>query len=140
MFGDLQIVHMDSLADSAHARFVASLREDLDSLVPGVRRAILYDVTERVRISAAQTQQVARLFRDREQALRRAISGYALVTPSTLVRGILATMFWVAPPPYPYVVEATLSAGLEFLAAQQPSIAPAKVLASYEALKSRLGF
>jgi hypothetical protein len=120
-----------------HARFLMVLCEDLDVIVLGRRRGILYEVTDRVRVSSAQRKQYAELFREKERALRAAISGYALVTPSRLVRGFLSATFWFAPPPYPYSVEPTLEAGLAFLAQHQGSIAPASVLATYEVLKAR---
>lgn len=137
IIGDVQVVYLDSIADSAHARFLAALREDLNAIVPGRRRGILYEVTDRVRLSAAQRQHVAQLFRDKHEALRAGTSGYALVTPSRVVRGFLAAVFWFAPPPYPYVIEASLKAGLTFLASQQPTIDVEGVLASYEILKAR---
>jgi hypothetical protein len=137
VIGDVQVVYMDSVADSAHARFLTALREDLDAIVPGRRRGILYEVTERVRVSAAQRKQYAELFREKERALRAGTSGYALVTPSRLVRGFLTATFWFAPPPYPYSVEPTLEAGLAFLARHQGSIVPESVLATYEVLKAR---
>lgn len=137
IIGDVQVVYMDTVADSSHARFVAALREDLNAIAASRRRGILYEVSDRVRLSSAQRQQVVRLFRDKHDALRVGTSGYALVTPSRIVRGFLSAIFWFAPPPYPYVIEASLQAGLAFLASHQPSIEPEAVLASYEILKAR---
>ncbi len=137
--GDVQVVYLDAFADSANARFLNSLRADIDAIVPGRRRGILYEVSDRVRISAAQRQQVAQLFQERREALRAGTSGYALVTPSMLVRGFLVAVFWFAPPPYPYAVEGELRPALDFLASKQESIDPESVLMSYAALKRKLG-
>lgn len=137
IIGDVQVVYMDTVADSSHARFVAALREDLNAIAASRRRGILYEVTDRVRLSAAQRRQVAQLFRDKHEALRVGTSGYALVTPSRLVRGFLSAVFWFAPPPYPYTIESSLEAGLAFLASHQATIEPEAVLASYEILKAR---
>lgn len=137
VIGDVQVVYLDSVADSAHARFLMALREDIDAIVPSRRRGILYEVTDRVRISAAQRQQYGQLFREKQEALRIGTSGYALVTGSRLARGFLTAMFWFAPPPYPYTIESSLLEGLNFLQRHQPTIVPEGVLASYEVLKAR---
>ncbi len=138
--GDVQFVYMDSLADTAHARFIAWMREDLRALVPGRRRGVLYEVTDRVRLSNAQRSQISSLFREKNEELRAVTSGYALVTPSLMVRGMLTTLYWFAPPPYPYCIEPTLDAALQFLSARQPSIDADTTRRSYDAVKYRLGY
>jgi hypothetical protein len=140
LIGHTQVVYMDSLADSGQARFIAWMREDLANISPARRRGVLYEVGERVRISSAQRSQISSLFRERHDALRHSTSGYALVTSSMIVRGMLSALYWFAPPPYPYCIEAQLEPAFAFLASRDRNIDAEITLQSYSALKFRLGY
>jgi hypothetical protein len=137
--GSIQVVYLDLVTDAGHASFLEQLRRDLEALTPARRRGVLYEVTDRVRVGAAQRKAVGELLQEKREILAKVTSGYALVTPSVLVQGFLTAVFWFAPPPYPYTISTSLPSGLRFLKKQQPELDAEETLAAYAALKLRAG-
>lgn len=136
--GLVQVVYMDVIDEADHARFLAALRSDLEHTPPTSRRGVLYEVTDRNRSTAAERKAVGELLNEKRELLARITSGYALVTPSVMVRGFLTAVFWVAPPPYPHHIGNSLTDGLRFLANKQPGIDVLAVQHCYLTLRREL--
>lgn len=66
--------------------------------------AWIVDVGNLVKATPAQRKLVAEREARFSEVQKRLYRGSALVAKSTLTRGIVTAVFWMAPPPYPYKV------------------------------------
>jgi hypothetical protein len=73
----------------------------------GARYVLVFDLTNAALPDAVQRQKLAAHVRENEQDIRRSVRGIGVVLTSSLVRGIVTAIFWVAPPPVPYRFFAT---------------------------------
>jgi hypothetical protein len=119
-----------------------SQRRHLDELARAIDARItpvgvLYDVPSTRALDAMDRKEAAALLKAREEKLRRLTTAYAMATPSMLARGILNAVFWLAPPPYIYSVVATVTEGLNYLAAHTEGVSPRLVEEEYRWLLER---
>jgi len=126
-----------SISDAVYAKHLSELARSIDERQPGTRIAVLYDSLGGVDTDAKRRQQAADMFAARRSKLAASTAAFALVTDSSLMRGVLRAVFWMAPPPYPWSVRATLREGLEYLREHVPTLDVARFLAEYEQLKAR---
>lgn len=134
--GNVQVVYMDGrVSEAGFVRYMEALAADIDGRSERDERvAILYHVPEPSAWSAKRRSALADVLKEREDLVRRNTIAYACATTSTLVRGGLKVLFWLAPPPYPNAVVATPRAGFDFLASFSPDLDPSLLQTGYEAL------
>jgi hypothetical protein len=88
-------------------------------------------------LDSQRRRRIAGILNERKEQLRRTTAAYAMATQSPFVRGVLTTLFWMAPPSYPHAVVATPQQGLKFVAAQLPGVHGAEleaIAAAFEGL------
>jgi hypothetical protein len=108
------------------------LRDD-DSLV-----GVVYDApSSSLSIDAKRRKRSAEVLDQRRRKLAKTTAGFALASPSTMMRGVLRAVFWLAPPPYPWAIVDTAREGLVYLKTKMPSLDVERTLAAYEALKRK---
>lgn len=135
---DLQLVYMDPVvSNDAFGRYVEQVRRDFAEL-DGRPRGVLYDVPRPGVMTATRRASIAKILNEYRETLAEVTAGYALVTPSPVVRGVLAAIFWIAPPPYAHRIVRTVGQGFEFLHERLPSLDAARMAREYESLKSEL--
>jgi hypothetical protein len=136
--GVVTFIHISSALDEegehVHAEELARM---IDTRPADVRVAVVYDVPQSMGISALGRSGIAKLLNEREEKLARTTAAYALATPSAFVRGMLQAVFWIAPPPYPHRMVASMEEALDFIALHLPQVSPARALAEYEATLAR---
>ena len=99
---------------------------------------VLYDApSSSMSIDAKRRKRSAEVLDSRRAKLEKTTAGFALASPSAMTRGILRAVFWMAPPPYPYVIVDTVRDGLVYLRTKLPALDVDRVLAEYEALKRK---
>ena len=136
--GVVSFIHISSALDEEGERVHAEeLARMIDTRPVDVRVAVVYDVPESMGISALARSGIAKLLNERKEKLARTTAAYALATPSTFVRGMLQAVFWIAPPPYPHRMVASMAEALDFIALHVPHVSPAHALAEYEATLAR---
>lgn len=134
----INIIYVDErMSDESFARFYAELVDDLES-ARGTTRAVLYDVPDSGSMTASRRGKVADLLKEYEGVLREVTTGYALVSPSRFARGVLTAIFWVAPPPYPNKICATVEDAFEWLGPLTPGLDAGSVLRWYMAERRRI--
>jgi hypothetical protein len=109
-----------------------------EKVPPGVTRAALWHVVGNMGADAKRRKAVSDVLARHRETLARTTSAYALVSSSTILRGMLQAIFWLAPPPYAWSIEPTPRAGFEFLATKQPGLDPAACDEQYRRLLDRL--
>jgi len=84
------------VTDESLEAFLSELQTNLDGNRP---YALVVDMTHSGQPSAKQRRKIGdHMTRNRER-VRRIVRGIAIVTPSTLKRGIITAVFWLSPPP-----------------------------------------
>lgn len=135
---DVSVAYMDAQVTTAsYARYVSTMSADIDATPANNRRGVLYEAPNIGALSAAQRKALAQVLEQRREKLSRITAGYALVTPSAAVRGMLTAIFWLAPPPYEHKVSATPRDAFSWLAERVPGLDPARAERGYEALRGR---
>lgn len=130
---EINMVYMDDRVDDASFdRYFAHLVDDLNQ-AEGTRRAVLYDVPASGSMTASRRARVGDLLKENEKVLREITTGYAMVAPSRLVRGFLTAIFWVAPPPYPNKICATVDDAFKWLGPITPGLDAPAAMAWYKA-------
>ncbi|NVB37603.1 hypothetical protein G6O69_07150 [Pseudenhygromyxa sp. WMMC2535] len=120
----LHYVYMSEATDAAsYDRHIDYLRrviaeQPLDQVV-----GVLYHVP-RMSVSPGQRRAMSDLLAASYDKLGPVVSSFVMVTSSAFNRGLLRTIFWFAPPPYPFNVAANLREGLRYLAAREPELDP----------------
>jgi hypothetical protein len=113
--GDVMFVHMGAQSEEVFERHLKELALAIDTRNDASKVGVIYDIPTPLDTDAKRRQRSARVLDERRDKLARTTAGFALVTPSTLVRGTLRAVFWLAPPPYEWRVVGTVSEGLAFL-------------------------
>jgi hypothetical protein len=121
------------VSDSAYAELMDSLARDIDGRRVAQRIGVLYFTPETAEMDSPRRRRIAQVLNDRKDKLQQTTAAFALATHSPFVRGVLNTLFWMAPPGYPYKVVATPEDGLRFIA-EYTSIDPVDIAESFEAL------
>lgn len=101
-------------------------------------RGLLYDVPRPGIITASRRAAVAQILNEYRDRLAESTAAYALVTPSRVVRGMLAAIFSMAPPPYAHRIVRSVGPGFEFLAERHPGLDAELLTREYLAIKPRL--
>ncbi|MFO7563318.1 MAG: hypothetical protein R6X02_11805 [Enhygromyxa sp.] len=73
-------------------------------------------------MDSPRRRRMAKVLKEHEQILAQTTGAYALATGSPFVRGVLTTLFWLAPPGYPYKVVSSPRQGFSFIAEHVPGI------------------
>lgn len=124
---------------SSFKRHLAALARDIDEWPEAIgKRAVLYESPAPAAMSAEQRRQLADMLDQRKDKLRTITSGYVMVTPSAVVRGVLTAVFWIAPPPYPYQVVGTPEEAFRWLATQCPWLDSRRSVERYLQLRGEL--
>lgn len=132
----VQVVYMDGrVTADAFARYLRVLAQVIDEQT--VPQGVLYDIPEPASLTARRRKALAEVLERRRVRVRALTLGYALVTPSPFVRGILTAVFWLAPPPYESKVAGSLQDGFRWLAARCPGVDAAQACETYLWLKPR---
>lgn len=132
--GDVMFVYMGTQSEAVFERHLRELAAAIDSRSDTTKVGVIYDIPTPLETDAKRRQRSARLLDERRDKLSKTTSGFALVTPSTLVRGTLRAVFWLAPPPYEWSVVGTVPEGLRFLATKM-SLNVADLEANYVRLR-----
>ena len=109
-----------SVSAAAFDKHIDQLARDIDARSDRERIGVLYYVPESATINSARRRRIAKVLVDRKAKLERTTAAYAMATHSPFVRGVLTTLFWMAPPGYPHAMVATPEEGLGFIAERVP--------------------
>ncbi len=104
---------VDQAGFEAH---LEQLGREIDERDERERVGVFYYVPDTSGMDSPRRRALAKLLDARKDKLERTTLAYGLATRSPFVRGVLSTVFWLAPPPYPYKVSATALEALEFVA------------------------
>jgi hypothetical protein len=140
--GKTMVVYADERVDEhGFERELSELQRAFDMLrkyrIPGERNGALWEVPSFTLQDARRRQRIARILDQHHDMLRETTAGFALVTKSPALRGVLRAIFWLAPPPYPWQVVDAPRAGFDFLASKIPEIDAVAATAQYERLLER---
>ena len=120
----------NNVDDASFDDYLEQLVADIDSRSAIDRVGVLYYAVN-ADMDSSRRRRMAKILDDRKQRLTEGTAAYALATNSAFVRGILTTLFWLAPPGYPYKVTATPLDGLQFIAERVPGIDPHAINRSF---------
>ncbi len=105
-------------------------------------RAVFYEVPTRSDFGPKFRKALAEVLNRHKEKLKLCTAGYALVTSSAIIRGVLTATFWIAPPGYPTHVCKTPEEAFQWLAqCLEPapdSEAVERWVASYTHLRRRI--
>jgi len=87
------------VTDASVAAFLNDLQANLDS---ERAYALVVDMTHTGKLTAKQRRQVGLHIAHNRERVRRIVRGIAIVTPSTVKRGVITAVFWLSPPPAPH--------------------------------------
>jgi hypothetical protein len=134
---DVMFVRMaPRIAESVFDRQLKELARAIDERPIGVKVGVVYDALDGMDSSAGRRQRSADLLAARHAKLAATTAGFALVTDSAVMRGVLRAVFWMAPPPYPWTIAPDLRAGLAFIRANMPRLDVERALRAYERMRS----
>lgn len=121
--GPVMVVHLDNgLTESSWQRHLHELARAIDTRPPIRKYGVLYHVPAADAVDATRRSEITKLMNAKSAALQRLTGAFSFVTESALARGIMNTIFWVAPPGYPYAVVATTLHGFRFLEDKVPGV------------------
>lgn len=119
--------------DPSFDAYLDRLQTDIDDRA-GRRVGVLYYAPQTTAMDSPRRRRLAALLDANKETLGRSTAAYALATHSPFVRGLLTTLFWMAPPPYPYKIVATPTEGMAFLGEHLPGLDEATHTSSFEKL------
>ena len=124
--------------DRSFDEYIERFTADIERRATGEKIGVLYYAQE-ADMDSPRRRRMAKVLEDHKQKLSETTAAYALATGSPFVRGVLTTLFWLAPPGYPYKVVATAAQGLTFIAEHLPGLAAETVATSFmELLDTRM--
>ena len=136
---DVMFVRLEpTISEPGYARHLIELARAIDGRNPGVRVGVLYDAMGGADSDARRRQRAAEVLAARREKLAATTAGFTLATESTVMRGVARAVFWLAPPPYPWAVTASVREGLVYLRTQMPNLDVDGVLREYDTLRARL--
>lgn len=103
-----------SVSDAEFERYAQQLDEDLESRANSSRVGVLYYVPESTSMDSPRRRRVAKVLAKHKHKLARTTVAFAVATHSPFIRGVLSTLFWMAPPDYPYTVVGSPEEALAF--------------------------
>ncbi len=143
-FPNLVVARRVGIADVSAVRTMLARVDGLifDSQQRSARSALVYDAgTKTGGEPDAQARRVGgEWFKRRRRELLQGCAGFDFAFPSSLSRGALTAVFWIASPPVPYAIhEASLAAIQSAIARLGPEtrIEAASVLAALDQLAAR---
>lgn len=137
--GLISLTYMDErVSDASFGRYLSAVARDIDKAAPDQRRAVFYDAPSPGSLTAPRRRQLGEILDQRKEKLRAITAGYVMVTPSTVVRGVLTAVFWLAPPPYDNKVVASADEGFRWLAERCAWLEPVQSEARYGRLRAEL--
>jgi hypothetical protein len=137
--GRVAFTYMDErVTEASFGRYLTALARDIDQAAPSQRRGVLYDTPTPGSATAPRRRLLGEILDQRKEKLREITAGYVMVTPSTVVRGVLTAVFWLAPPPYENKVVATTNEGFRWLAERCPWLDAAQSESRYARLRAEL--
>ena len=80
------------------------LAELVGHLERGQPYALVFDLTNAEMPSALQRRKLSDHMLANQQTIQQCVRGMAVVTSSTVLRGITTAVFWVSPPPFEWRV------------------------------------
>ena len=119
--------------DASFDALVQQLAQDIDDRGPSDRVGVLYYTPETSTMDSPRRRKVAKILNERKDKLAQTTAAYALATHSPFIRGVLNTLFWMAPPGYPYKIVNASGEGLDFIA-QHTRFDAVAIARSFQAL------
>ncbi len=92
--------------DADIATYTSVLRSYLDR---GERHVVVVDARNGKSLNSRHRRQVAEWNRENARSLSALRAALILVTPSTLLRGMITAVYWVFPAPFPYQAVETMA-------------------------------
>lgn len=132
----VEVVFMDERLTPGSLSAYLDLIEELMRTAT-TARSCLYQVLAPSAFDARARSRLAGLFNKYKAGISKNTLGFALVTPSAPVRGILTALHWISPPPYPDKVFSDLPSAGRWLVQWQPGLQPDVLLTRFELLKAR---
>lgn len=127
------------LSDAAYAAHLQQLERDILGRSDRRKIGVFYYTPETKNMDSPRRRALAKLLESHEEKIAKTTAAYALATNSAFVRGVLSTVFWLAPPPYPYKVVQGPEEALRFIADHLLYLDDRAVLASFQDLLARNG-
>jgi len=87
------------LSDPEIDELLAELEGHLAGATPYV---LLFDLTRAGTPNALQRRKLAMHMRKNTSRIRRTVRGVGVIVQSSVARGIITAIFWIAPPPVPH--------------------------------------
>jgi hypothetical protein len=136
--GGVMFVHARTdLTDEAYEHQLRELARMIDDRPEGARVGVVYDMSAGGAIDARRRKRASDVLAPRHQRLAATTAGFALVSGSALLRGSLRAVFWLAPPPYPWTVTATVHEALVYMRERLPGLDVTGVERAYGVQKAR---
>lgn len=136
---NVNVMRLDaSISPEDYQMHVEQIEQELRTRQETQRYGTLYDIPEPVPITAQQRKQLANMLNGYVQKIAKTTMAFALSTTSSIVRGNLQAVFWQAPPPYPYSIVESSSAGFAFLAQHMTGLDAADLEHRYQQLRKRM--
>ena len=120
--------------DASFEDYAQRLEQDIDARADHQRFGILYYVPDTTAMDSPRRRRIAKILAARKEKLSQTTAAFVVVTQSPFIRGVLSTMFWMAPPGYPNKAVATTGQGFAFLAQHLSHIDAAATNEAFEAL------
>jgi hypothetical protein len=136
---NLSVTYIDHLVTpDVYEQYLKWLEEDIVTW-PKERspRGVLLHAPSSNKQSGVYRRRVGGILSAHEDRLAEMNAGFAMVTPSAVVRGFLKAIFWIAPPGYPTHVTSSVSDALEWLAPRMGTISAEQFEGEYQALLNR---
>ncbi len=120
--GTTTYLHIDDrLGPEGAEAYLDFLAREIDARLRPV--TVLYDVASAGPFADARwRKRGGTVLSERREHLRRRVTAFTMYTPTLAVRGLLKATFWLAPPPYPHAVTASLSEATAYLATYDPTL------------------
>jgi len=123
--------------DRSFDEFLLYFAADIDARSSARKIGVFYYSPDAA-MDSSRRRRLAKILNDRKEKLARTTAAYALATDSPFVRGVLTTLFWMAPPGYPYKMVASPEQGLAFIAEHRLGVDPQAIARSFlEILETR---
>ena len=98
----LVVTYMDRhLTPEGFNSYLRWLDQDIAEWPDDVPRVVFNDFPSPATFGSAYRKGLAEVLNRHRDKLSRITAGYAMATPSRVIRGLLSAIFWLAPPGYP---------------------------------------
>lgn len=124
--------------DRSFDEYLLHFAADIDARSSARKIGVFYYSPD-ASMDSSRRRRVAKILNDRREKLAQTTAAYAMATHSPFVRGVLTTLFWMAPPGYPYKLVASPEQGLAFIAEHRRGIDAQAIARSFwELLDARV--